>query len=130
MITYKYIENYFKDDSDSEEFCKKHNIVYFKPTRERKAWLKKWLKDVKLPKIECKRDITCYWRDFGTWGMYHPEDNSISICPYEIERAGGLEQVILHEIVHLEHPELDKLPHNQKEDKINGLGNKPKKDKA
>ena len=114
MVSYKNLEN-FEDDPESEAFCKKNNIVYFKPSKKRKAWLKKWLKTAKLPKIETDKDIICYWRDHGTWGMYHPEDNSISICPYKIEKAGGLEKVIKHEITHLQHPEANKMPHKEKE---------------
>ena len=118
MIIYKYLENFFEDDPESEAFCKKHNIVYFKPSKKRKVWLKKWLKTAKLPRIECEPDIICYWRDFGTWGMYHSEDNSISICPYEIDKAGGLEEVIKHEIAHLKHPEADNMPHEKKEEYV------------
>jgi hypothetical protein len=48
--------------------------------------------------------------------MYHPEDYSISVCPYKIENApGGLEGVIRHEIEHLKHPEADEMPHTAKE---------------
>jgi len=115
MIIYKYIEDYFEDSLGSESFCKKRDIVYFKPTLVRRRWLRKWLKTAKLPIIECKPDIVCYWRYFGTWGMYHPDDNSISICPYKIENVGGLEEVIKHEISHLRHPEADEMTHEEKE---------------
>jgi hypothetical protein len=123
MVIFKYIEDYFEEDPQGEEFCKEHNIVYFKPTPERKAWLENWLKTVKLPVIESDPDVICYWRYFGVWGEYHPEDNSISICPFEIERAGGLEEVIKHELEHLKHPEANNLPHKDKEDYINNLNN-------
>lgn len=115
MVKYKYIENYYQDDPGSEEFCKQHNIVYFPFTQNSEKKLKKWLKKAKLPEINCEPDITCYWRPYGTWGMYHPEDNSISICPFEIEKAGGLKEVIKHEIKHLMHPEANDLPHEEKE---------------
>jgi len=121
MVIYKYIEDWFEDSSDSGKFCKEQGIIYFKPSKNRKAWLKKWLKSTKLPKIETKKDIICYWRDHGTWGMYHPEDNSISICPYRIDEAGGLEEVIRHEIAHLNHPEANDLNHTDKEHYINNI---------
>lgn len=120
MVIYKYIGDYFNEDPNEEAWCKEHQIVYFKPSKERKEWLKNWLKTVKLPQIECTPDITCYWRDFGVWGMYHPEDNSVSICPFEIEKAGGLEETIRHELEHLKHPEANDLPHENKEEYING----------
>lgn len=123
MIIYKYIEDYFEDDPEAEKFCREHNIVYFKPTPERKAWLENWLKTVKLPVIESDPGVICYWRYFGVWGEYHPKDNSISICPIEIERAGGLEQVIKHELAHLKHPEANNMPHEEKEDYINNGDN-------
>lgn len=124
MIIYKYIEN-FKDDPNSEAFCKEHNIIYFKPTPKLKIWLEKWLKTTKPPVIECKPNIICYWRYFGTWGMYHPEDNSISICPYKIDNVpGGLEGVIRHEIEHLRHPEADTMPHEEKENYIENIESK------
>lgn len=119
MVIYKYIEDYFVENKGDEEWCKAHKIVYFKPSVALKKWLKKWLKTVKLPKIETTPDIICYWREFGTWGMYHPDDNSISICPYRIEEAGGLEEVIKHELSHLKHPEADQMSHEEKEEYIN-----------
>lgn len=123
MIKYKYIEDYFKYDPDDEKFCEEHSIVYFKPTPKRKAWLKNWLKTAKLPVIKSTHDVTCYWRDFGVWGEYHPDNNSISVCPIEIERAGGLEEVIKHELSHLKHPEANNMPHEEKEKYINNLNN-------
>lgn len=116
MVIYKYIQNLFKPDLQEEKFCEKHKIVYIKPTDERKKWLEKWIKTAKLPTVETSQDIICYWRYFGTWGMYHPEDKSISICPINIEKApGGLAGVIRHEILHLHHPEADKMLHGEKE---------------
>ena len=119
MVIYKYVEDYFQDDPDAESFCKRRNIVYFPPTDDRELRLQGWLKTVVLPKIESDPDVICYWRSYGTWGMYHPDDNSISICPFEIDRAGGLENVIRHELKHLQHPEADELPHEAKEKVIN-----------
>lgn len=126
MIIYKYIEDYFEDDPGAKAFCKEHDIVYFTPTPERKAWLENWLKTAKLPVIECTPDVVCYWRYFGVWGEYHPNNNSISICPIEIEKAGGLEEVIRHELVHLQHPEANEMPHEEKEDYINNTDNSKK----
>ena len=123
MVIYKYDPNFYKADPEDKEFCEKHNIVYFSPSKELEIWLQNWLKTAKLPVINTKPDIVCYWRSFGTWGMYHPEDYSISICPYKIEEApGGLEGTIKHEILHLQHPELNDMDHLDKEDAINDLG--------
>lgn len=122
MIIYKYVPNLFEYDPESELFCKKHNIVYFKPTPQLKRWLSNWLKVTKLPTIECKPDVVCYWRSFGTWGMYHPDDFSISVCPYKIENApGGLKGVIKHEIAHLLHPEANGMSHVEKEKYIESV---------
>lgn len=102
MIIYKYVEEMFTPNPEDEKFCKEHNIVYFKQSKEREVWLKNWLREFKTPKIESETNTVCYWGSLGTWGMYHPEDNSTSICPYRIEEApGGLEGVIRHEIQHL-----------------------------
>lgn len=119
MIIYKGIDEYFQDSTGAAAFCKKHGIVYFKPSVKRAKWLRNWLKTTKLPVIETAKDIDCWFRSYGTWGMYHPNDNSISTCPYEIERAGGLEEVIRHEITHLSHPKADRMPHEEKENIIN-----------
>ena len=122
MLKYKYVNNYYEYDPDEEEFCNKHNIIYFKPDKQRELWLENWMKTTTLPEIETDPDIVCYWRSFGTWGMYHPDDKSISVCPYRIEEVpGGLEGVIRHELEHLKHPEADKMEHEKKEDYINNL---------
>ena len=115
MLKYKGIDEYFTDDPDAEKFCKEHGIVYFEPSPKRMKWLKKWVKTAKLPVIECEPDTECWFRAYGVWGQYHPSDNCISICPFEIERAGGLESVIRHELTHIQHPEADNMPHEEKE---------------
>ncbi len=120
MVIYKYIKSLFVENPEDEKFCNEHNVVYFKPSKGRVKWLETWLKTADFPKIECSPDVVCYWRSFGTWGMYHPEDYSISICPYHIEQApGGLEEIIKHEIEHLQHPEADFMSHEEKENYIN-----------
>jgi predicted SprT family Zn-dependent metalloprotease len=122
MVIYKYIEEFYKEEPGTKKFCKEHNIVYFAPTKKLKTWLEKWLETAKLPVIGTEHNIICYWRYFGTWGMYHPKDNSISICPYKIENApGGLEGVIKHEIKHLQHPEADNMRHEEKENYIENI---------
>ncbi len=120
MIIYKYIKDFYKYDPEEEKFCKENNIVFFKPNKKRVQWLENWLKEFTPPKIDCREDIICYWRHFGTWGMYHPEDNSISICPFKIENApGGLKETIKHEITHLKYPEANTMSHKDKERFIN-----------
>lgn len=121
MVIYKYVGQYLPKDLSEKNFCQKHKIVYFKPTVTRKKWLEKWVKTAVLPVIDCHPDVICYWRYFGTWGMYDREDNSISICPYKIERAGGLVKVIKHELLHLQHPEADNMEHDEKEVYIENL---------
>jgi len=70
------------------------------------------------PKIDLKNknlDITCYFLSSGTWGAYTPPDK-IFICPKDIEKAGGIERVIKHEITHiLNTEEADKMSHEGKE---------------
>jgi hypothetical protein len=116
MLTYKYIENFYIENENDEIFCKENNIVYFRPSINLKLWLENWLKVTTPPIIDCVPDVTCYWRYFGSWGMYHPEDNSISICPYQIQKApGGLVGVIRHELTHLQHPEANNMSFEDKE---------------
>ena len=100
---------------EKRQWYKDHRIVYFEPTQEHKEWLENWLRVTTPPVIECTPDIVCYWRYFGTWGGYCLEDKYITICPYQIERAGGLELVIRHEIAHILHPEAEKMAHEKKE---------------
>jgi hypothetical protein len=52
--------------------------------------------------IKANRPVTCYWVSSGTWGSYEFPDR-IYICPWHIEKAGGLERVMRHELLHLEH---------------------------
>lgn len=99
------------------EFCRKHNLVYFEPSEENKQ---KVLEIVAKGFPEVEGDVTCYIRYFGPWGMYHPNDNCISICPIDIERApGGFVGTVKHEITHLLHPEANLMDHEKKEDYIN-----------
>ncbi|NMB69709.1 hypothetical protein GYA27_00700 [candidate division WWE3 bacterium] len=103
---------------DLRNFCEKHDIVFFEPTEENKKKVEELLKTIKFPEIE--GDVTCYIRYFGPWGMYHPDDNCISICPLEIEKApSGLIGVVRHEIIHLEHPEANSMKFDDKEEYIN-----------
>lgn len=119
MVVYKGIIKDFKDSDGAEKFCTDRGIIYFTPDKKRMAWLKKWLKTAKLPAIEDTPDVECWFRAYGVWGVYHPDDNCISICPWEIERCGGLELVIKHELIHLQHPVADSMSHEEKEDYIN-----------
>ncbi len=100
------------------DFCDEHNIVFFEPSEENKKKVEELMKTIKFPDIE--QDMKCYITYFGPWGMYFPEDNCISICPINIEKApGGLKGVVLHEITHLKHPEVDGLDYEDKEKYIN-----------
>jgi len=58
-----------------------------------------WRLPDNLPKINLKKDITCYIVSCGTWGAYQ-EPDKIFICPYGIK---DVEDVINHEIRHLEY---------------------------
>ncbi len=80
----------------------------------------------KGPKIETKKPIVCYWLSCGTWERYYEDENAIGICPYKIEKE-GLENVIIHEIAHLEHPEANKMDHEKKEKYIEDIVEKNKK---
>lgn len=71
----------------------------------------------KGPKIITTKNITCYWLSSGTWGTYYEDENAIGICPWKIEKE-GLANVIIHEIVHLEHPEAENMTHKKKEEYI------------
>ncbi|MCX6783464.1 MAG: hypothetical protein NT141_00065 [candidate division WWE3 bacterium] len=102
------------------EFCSKHNLVYFEPSKENN---KKVLELVAKGFPQVEGNITCYIRTFGPQGMYHPEDNCISICPIDIDKApGGFVGTIKHEITHLSHPEANSMDHEKKEDYINNQG--------
>jgi hypothetical protein len=128
MIIYKHWKDFAEDIDKAASFCQQHNIVYFKPSKEREQWLVKWLETVQLPVIETSPDIICYFRSYGTWGMYHPENNSISICPYKIDKAGGLLATIQHELIHLHHPEFEGLSHEIKEQFIQASDKSSKAD--
>ncbi len=122
MVKITYSEKVNKNLMDNylpglKVFCIKHNIEYFEPTEENRM---KVLDIVKRGFPDVEGGVDCYIRYFGPWGMYHPEDNCISICPIDIHRApGGLIGTIEHEIAHLRHPEANSMEHEKKEDYIN-----------
>ncbi len=126
MFTYKFSkkvdEEFVSAFPNLKEFCVSQNVVYFEPSEENRARLESWLEVNIPPEMECAGDVVCWWRSHGPWGMYHREDNSISICPFDIEKTqGGLKGTILHELAHLEHPEADSMSHDKKEDYIDNL---------
>lgn len=111
------LENYWPK---LKPFCEKHNLVYFEPNESNKALVDIFFKTYKFPEIE--GTVDCYIRYFGPWGMYHPEDNTISICPIKIEKApGGLVGVVKHELLHLQHPEANQMETEEKEKYIESL---------
>lgn len=130
MVKITYSEKVNKNLMDNflpglKDFCARRNIVYYEPTEENK---KKVSEIVAAGFPEIEGDVECYIRTFGPWGMYHPEDNCISICPIDINRApGGLVGTIEHEITHLKHPEANALEHEKKEEYINNLQETSKK---
>ena len=125
MLIYKGITDKFVEDY-LEGFCKEHGIIYFPKDPLRLKWLRKWWKENKgkLPIIETKKDIKCWFCSYGVWGQYHDDFNAISICPWQIDRVGGLEDTIKHELTHLEHPEADTMSHEEKEKYIESIDDK------
>ena len=64
-------------------------------------------------------DIYCYWIHSGTWGSYRPPNN-IYICPWQIEKTGGFERLLRHEITHLRYYDMTKnMTHEERENFIN-----------
>jgi hypothetical protein len=102
------------------KWLKDHRIVVFYPNFIRWIWLLLWIVISKKPTLEINSDVISFWVSSGTWGSYHPERNSISICPWKIKDSpgGNLESLIVHELVHLEHPELGNLSFEERENKI------------
>ncbi len=119
MITYRY--SLLEDLRWSWRTLKKlkwlnaHNLKIFYPNPLKIVAL--WFVRPRTA-FQTEKNITCFWIHAGTWGAYTPPDK-IFICPWQIERAGGLEQVIRHEITHLEHEaEVKNMSHEEKEDYI------------
>lgn len=120
MITYKYslikdIQRAFDIVFKNRIFLIENNLIVFWPNPIRWVWLV--FNMPKGPKIQTTSDITCYWLSCGTWGTYYENENAIGICPWKIEKE-GLKEVIVHEIVHLEHPEAEEMDHEKKEEYI------------
>jgi len=121
MIKYRY--SLIKDIKNAiwilgdRKWFKNHDVVVFWPNPLRWIWLLFWIIFSKKPVIKADRDIVCYLVSSGTWGAYHPEEYAISICPWKINQSidKGIEGVIRHEILHLEHPEGDEMDHAEKE---------------
>jgi hypothetical protein len=124
MLRYKYNLNWDLQNAKwtlSElKWLNENRIVVFYPNFFRWLWLLFWIMISKKPSIVVTKDITCYWVSSGTWGSYHPDLNAISICPWKVKDSpgGNLESLIIHEIVHLEHPELSNLSFEEREKKI------------
>lgn len=73
----------------------------------------------KIQTFQSEENIICYFIHCGTWGAYRTPNN-IYICPWDIEKAGGLERVIIHEIKHLKYAEqTQSMSHEDKEKFIN-----------
>jgi len=127
VIKYRYslvrdIKNAIWTINDRKWFKEHSSIVKFWPNPIRWLWLLFWIISTKKPNIETEESIVCYWVSSGTWGAYHPDDMSISICPWKLEQCpDDLEELIKHEILHLEHPEMDTLEHEKKERLIENL---------
>jgi hypothetical protein len=82
-----------------------------------------WFKKPASLDIDTENKIFCYWISSGTWGAYTPP-NKIFICPWEINKAGGLKRVIEHELTHLKYEKdvrQKKLSHEEKEEFINKI---------
>lgn len=126
MVVFEYSDqvnkNLLRAFPGLKAFCRKHDIVYFDPTEKNKKRVKALMETEKFPAAESASNVVCYIRYFGPWGMYHIDDNCISICPIDIEKApGGLLGTVKHEIIHLMHPEVNSMSHKDKEDYINSV---------
>lgn len=80
-------------------WLKKNNLAYVMPSF-RTMWQLYRHQPIGLP-IKTEIPTTCYWVSSGTWGSYELP-NRIYICPWYIERGGGMERVIRHELLHLD----------------------------
>ena len=120
MITYKYS---LKEDLRwsyrtivNRKWLREKRLKIFYPNIFRMVFL--WLKQPNSA-FQLEEDITCYWVHASTWGAYTPPDK-IFICPWQIEKAGGLERVIKHEASHLRNAkQTQNMSHEEKESFIN-----------
>lgn len=130
MVIFKYniikdIKNALWTIKDYKWFKEHNDIVVFWPNPLRWVWLLIWIVFTKKPRVESKDNIACYWVSSGTWGAYNTKDMSVNICPWKMKQCpDSLEDLIAHEILHLEHPEANDLPHNEKEKYIENLAEK------
>lgn len=86
------------------------------------VWLLWWIITNKGPQIDTDKDIACYWLSSGTWGMYYEGEDAIGICPWKLNLCEDtLEELIIHEITHLEHPEAEEMDHEDKERYIENI---------
>ncbi len=122
-MSIKYRYSLIKDIRWALEYSSKemdaYGVVHFAPNLFLWLWTMFWFLFARKPQVEWSG--ICYIRSSGCWGMYHPQFNmSISVCPLGSDNAPyGLKGSIKHEIVHLEHPEWDELPHEEKEANVN-----------
>ncbi|PIR93926.1 hypothetical protein COT97_04015 [Candidatus Falkowbacteria bacterium CG10_big_fil_rev_8_21_14_0_10_39_11] len=120
MITYKYsfVEDFRWSYRTIKnlKWLKSKKLIIFYPNVFRMIFL--WIKKPKTD-FQVDMNITCYWIHAGTWGAYTPPDK-IFICPWEIDKTGGLERVIKHEVTHLKlSDKTESLTHDEKEAYVN-----------
>lgn len=124
MIKYKYsllrdLQELRQILTTEREFLKNSSVVTFWPSPLRWVWTLGWFIFAKKPQITTEKDYVCYVLSCGSWGRYYAGTNEFAIVPWKAEcPPGGLEKTLRHEIIHLNHPEWDSLPHDVKEQRV------------
>lgn len=126
MVTFRYNPYYdivwFFRNYKNRKWLKENKIYYSPFTFHQfvyNIFHKKTIKTKEFILNTHEKEIICYWISSGTWGSYSYPDK-IFICPKDINKAGGLQRVIQHEITHLKYfSETENLKHAEKEDFIN-----------
>ena len=95
-------------------------VRVFWPNPLRWLWLMWWHVTNPKPVIEESKQYTVYFVHAGCWGEYRPDRNEVIICPWKVDESidKTLEELINHELTHLEHPEADDWAYGEKEDYI------------